>query len=157
EPDICWMAYRYFGDPHGLLPTPSPALGEPPVGAQVITGGGAPGEDAAVAGAGAHVFTAEGGLYKETFRVDTETSLERAIRRCLDQERRQITATDLFAGLVRRGDLTRFALLERKINPDVLYTFLRTERGAAGTTGNVPPAPAQVDSRESASAREATL
>jgi hypothetical protein len=70
--------------------------------------------------------------------------LLRAAKRRSGQHRRDVTSADLLAGLLRTGDLTRFAIRQQKQNPDALYKKLvnLNEKGAPAAPEPDEPAPA---------------
>ena len=107
EPHVTWMAYRYFGDPNRTLPI----ISEAPLA----------GEDAPAAN---RVFANEGLLDTELFAFEIDPVLFRAARRKVNQDRTHVTLTDLCAGLLRKGDLTRFILRKQQLDPDKLYQNL---------------------------------
>lgn len=103
KPDACWMSYRYFGDPNGSMRVPSAETSLP----------------ASVADAG-RVFQ-NGRLCTDAFDFAIDDVLLRAAKRRNIQQGRHVTCTDLIAGLVRKGELTRHALRESKLDPDAVY------------------------------------
>lgn len=119
EPDISWMAYRYFGDPNALLPAPTASASRlEPVSPRAC-----------------RVFDATGHLDKTLFAFAIDDVLLRAVKRRNVQKRSLVSSTDLLAGLVRKGDLTRhvFSLLE--FIPDDVYARMgkTIETGTADT------------------------
>lgn len=127
QPDVAWASYRYFGDPERKLPEPmhpSPAA--------------TPGT--------CRLFDADGRLRAELFSFPIDELLLRAAKRRNFQNRLQFSPSDLLAGLLRRGELTRFALRAQQADPDLLYERLveAAERGelaatAGAAAGGVAP------------------
>lgn len=105
EPHITWMAYRYFGDPNRTLPIVSRV----PLTSAAPT---------------SRIFANEGQLDKELFAFEFEDVLLRAAKRKIRHDRSRVTVSDLCAGLLRKGDLTRFLLGQVGLNPDDLYHTL---------------------------------
>ncbi|MDP8223919.1 MAG: CHAT domain-containing protein [Candidatus Lernaella stagnicola] len=109
QPDIAWMAYRYFGDPFKTMPGLAAAAeqivetAEPPVEYDLS------------------VFDAAGRLQNEAFGLEMTPVLLWAGKRMTNQNRESLTPNDLLAGLVGKGDLTRSLLREHRIDPDELY------------------------------------
>lgn len=112
DPDISWLAYRYFGDVNRTLPSPSTYVEEiPSAGDQVRC----------------RLFDEDNELDTDLFGFDIDEVLLRAAKRRNCQERALISLTDFVAGLVRKGELTRALLRLERIQPDVLYkTFGKT-------------------------------
>ena len=111
RPDISWLAYRYFGDPNRTLPVPTEA-------AAIVTG-----DEVSIP---CRVFDGKDRLDTEVFAFAIDDVLLRAAKRRNFQERTLVNTTDLAAGLVRKGELTRFLLHQDQIDPDDLYeTFGR--------------------------------
>ena len=98
ESDISWMAYRYYGDPNRCMFRSRPAINRD-----------------------SRVFDAQGNLNHDVFSFNMAAALVRAAKRRNHQARKLATATDIVAGLVRVGELTRYILTERGFNPDKLY------------------------------------
>lgn len=107
-PHLAWMAYRYFGNPnHSMVDRPLPLdvheARHPSIGlapeARDLTG---------------H-------LDVETFAFDLDGILLRAAKRRNLHDRTRVTVTDLIAGIVRKGDLTRLLLRSLGCDPDELY------------------------------------
>ncbi len=115
EPDISWGAYRYFGDPNRLLPVPSVA--------QAVVG-----PDVAVPAS--RVFDSDGELNAELFAFAIDQVLLRAAKRRNLQNRTLVSMTDLLAGMIRTGDLTRFVLRQTGINPDEIYEKIGSQAEA---------------------------
>ena len=107
EPHIAWMAYRYFGDPNAALPVP---MEEPP---NI--------ESAGAAVSISRIFDEHARLNTDIFAFVISQVLFRAGKRRYLQGRRRLTITDLLAGMIRKGDLTRFILRQQGIDPDRLY------------------------------------
>jgi len=131
QPDLSWFAYRYFGDPNKtLFPTRAAPAGTASAGKP--------------AAPKSRLFDPEGRLNVDLFGFDVDALLLRAAKRRNSQNRRQVTLRDLIAGLLRKGDLTRFVLgrLAPPSDPDKLYERLsqpvETEAGQA-TDHSVEP------------------
>ncbi|MCI0744371.1 MAG: AAA family ATPase [Verrucomicrobia subdivision 3 bacterium] len=128
EAHLTWMAYRYFGDPNRMLPSPS------------ITTLAISSETQAVPSS--RLFANEGPLDTELFSFDADSVLLRAAKRRNQQSRSLITVTDLLAGLLRKGDLTRELFGQLKISPDDLYqaVLAHVEPGGTAPSGADPAA-----------------
>lgn len=108
QPDISWMSYRFFGDPNRILPAvpgpqPSPVRDVPAQQAQC------------------RVFNSQSQLDRETFAFAFDEALACAAARRNAQGRARATTTDFLAGLMSKGDLTRFVLHELHHDPDEAY------------------------------------
>jgi ATP-dependent Clp protease ATP-binding subunit ClpC len=121
---IAWMSYRYFGDPNKTLPVPV--------------------ETARVAGAEfkaarpGRVFGANGQLDMEAFAFAFDDVLLRAAKRRNLQGRTLLTPTDLVAGLLRKGNLTRFVLRRHGLSADELYRTVCEETETEPGLGESP-------------------
>jgi hypothetical protein len=132
-PDVTWAAYRHFGDPRRSLPRgdrkdrTTVAGAEMPLEVRVFRGD-------------------ERELDLDLFAFQLQPVLFRAAKRRSLQRRRDVTLADLLAGLLRSGELTRFAMRRQNRDPDELYELMLTtvEIGAPG------PEPEVVDSRGTA-------
>lgn len=118
EPDYSWAAYRYFGDPDRTLPTPA--------------------EPAPEHGAGIdRVFDLQSRIRTALFSFPIDEILLRAAKRKILQGRSHVSRTDIFAGLIRRGELTRFVFRHLGYDPDHLYetmeTIIEVDHAAAAT------------------------
>ncbi|MCY2986347.1 MAG: CHAT domain-containing protein [Planctomycetota bacterium] len=107
QPDISWMAYRFFGDPNRPFPVP--------------TAGTAGTVNVSASAVRSRLFGQAGQLDVEVFGFDLPDALLRAAKRRNLQHRAQVTVTDLLAGLVRTGNLTRFVLRSLRTDPDAVY------------------------------------
>ena len=101
QPDFCWAAYRYFGDPDQTLPK---TIETPPPTSVAID----------------RVFS-DGRLAVDVFSLPIDDVLLRAAKRRNLQQRKKVTCTDILAGLIRCGELTRSILRREDIDPDQLY------------------------------------
>jgi ATP-dependent Clp protease ATP-binding subunit ClpC len=125
EPHLAWMAYRYFGDPNKPLPTS--LASERVAGDQVASA--LPGR----------LFDANDRLNTDLFSFPVDDMLFRAAKRRNLQERPQVTVTDFIGGLIRSGDLTRYLLHHRSIDPDSLYEKLRAYNEGGQPGGRPKP------------------
>lgn len=123
QPDYCWAAYRYFGDPDQTLPTTAQ-------------------RSSATSAAIDRVFP-EGKLAVDLFSFPIDEVLLRAAKRRNLQSRRKVTYTDFLAGLIRRGELTRSVLRRNNTHPDQLYDRLQD---VAERTADDQQAPSAVGS-----------
>ena len=107
QPNACWMSYRYFGDPNGMLAETAvpPNLGK--IGE--------------IASCENRAFGADGRLKVGVFGFSLEDVLIRAAKRRMLQGRDLVSVGDLIAGLVRKGELTRYVIKEGGRDPDALY------------------------------------
>jgi hypothetical protein len=84
------------------------------------------------------VFSADGKLNAHLFAFHIGDVLLRAAFRRNRQHRARVSLTDFLLGLLKKGDLTRFLLRQRKIDPDALadelLRLIETE-GGAGSNG----------------------
>jgi len=82
------------------------------------------------------VFDSDGQFNRELMSFTIDEVLLRAAKRRNMQGRQAVTITDFVAGLVRKGDLTRFALRAQGLKPDELYDrigeYVETEIEQAG-------------------------
>lgn len=108
EPDFGWAAYRYFGDPDRTLPVPVEPV--------------APAGDCG--SMASRLVDQSGTLNLDLFAFPIDEVLLRAAKRRNLQGRTRVSATDLIAGAIRRGELTRYALRQLKLDPDALYEHL---------------------------------
>lgn len=117
QPDLSWMAYRYFGDPNRRLAAqPAPPRRPPATAGALCPPVAAP------------VFREDGALATEMFSFDIDGVLMRAASRRNSQHRQHVGVSDFVAGLIRRGDLTRYVLTRLRVNADKLYQqLLETE------------------------------
>jgi len=118
EPHLMWMAYRYFGNPNMTLPV----LAEEPAVATGVPE--------------SRVFDSDGQLDTEVFACAIDEILLRAAKRRNGQGRTRVTITDVLAGMIRKGDLTRFVLRQQGTDPDELYDTIgaRMEAELGGTS-----------------------
>ncbi|MCC7420705.1 MAG: CHAT domain-containing protein [Planctomycetaceae bacterium] len=132
QPDIGWLAYRYFGDPNERFP--EPPVPAPPV---VITPTDATTADPATPPAGglattsmepvpASLFDDDGRMSPDQYGFDMRSVLLRAARRRNGQHRQRVTAVDLLAGMFRVCQLTRKCARSLHWDPDAVYEELRT-------------------------------
>lgn len=132
QPDIGWLAYRFFGDPNERFPEP-PAP-PPPI---VITPPEEKVGDAedpatsnlvptAVEPVPATLFDDDGRMSPDQYGFDLRSVLLRAARRRNGQSRLRVTAVDVLAGMFRVCQLTRKCSRSLDINPDAVYEKLRT-------------------------------
>ncbi len=126
QPNVCWMGYRYFGDPNGML-------AGTPVPPEVGTAGD---PDSCLN----RIFGSDDHLKVDLFSFPLEDVLIRAAKRRMLQNRDLVSVGDLIAGLIRKGELTRYVLQEAGHDPDVLYAqigLLRdtAEQAVVGATG----------------------
>ena|GEM_PF-259644 len=105
EPHLGWMAYRYFGDPERSLPTPQSVH-------EVATD---------CEPAQSRLFDKDGQLDVEILSFEWDSALIRAVKRRMILGRCMVSPMDIFAGLVRSGDLTRHLVRTLDADPDVLY------------------------------------
>ena len=125
QPDISWMAYRYFGDPNRMLPAPRQTS---PASVNVAKR------------FSFRVFAADGRLDAELFGFDLRGVLLRAAKRRNLQKRALATTTDFLAGLIRTGHLTRFALRQQNLDPDHVYAQIVQEKEHGAVAGATPAA-----------------
>ena len=140
DADISWMAYRYFGDPNRGLPSPQ---SERPV----TVAGAAAGRPAFRS----RLFAQSDKLDPELFAFGMRDVLFRAAKRRNLHDRVRVTPTDIFAGLIRTGQLTRFILEQLGNDPDKLYGQIIKEKEAAAESDGA----AAVDSRSPSDATDA--
>ena len=110
DPHISWMAYRYFGDPNKMLPVPTEPGGN-------IDGAGERAREN-------RVFGEKDWLATKVFEFDIRSVLLRAAKRRNSQRRTLVSFNDFVAGMIRKGDLTRFILRRLNVNPDRTYKAL---------------------------------
>lgn len=124
EPDLTWMAYRYFGDPNRTLPIVSSV----PASSVSTT---------------SRLFASEGELELELFAFELDHVLLRAAKRKIGQHRSRVSVADLCAGLLRKGDLMRLIIRQQELDPDELYEDLgilvEDETGSTFTFMEAPP------------------
>lgn len=140
EAHILWLAYRLLGDPNRSLAarrvvatTRMPEAVRAPDTAKAATEEETrektveaeetvePGEDVTEPLFISRVFGHDGQFNRELMSFAIDEVLLRAAKRRNVQGRKAVTIADFIAGLVRKGDLTRFALRGRGIKPDDLY------------------------------------
>ncbi|MFV1966861.1 MAG: CHAT domain-containing protein [Pirellulaceae bacterium] len=117
--DVSWMAYRFFGDPNRGMPAPKEVASTSVAAASPYT---------------PRLFDENGKLNTDLFGFDISGVLLRAAKRRGLQQRALVTTTDFLAGLIRVGDLTRFALRSLEFNPDHAYEQILKDRTADHTT-----------------------
>lgn len=129
DTDLAWMAYRHLGPPDRTLPKSRPRL--------------SPSSDASVERPTLQrVFGTDGRIDSSVFGFGFGNVLFRAGKRRFLWGRKSVTVSDLFAGLVRCGGLTRLLLRKLGKRPDALYDKLQ----ALYDTGF--PTPEQVRQRK---------
>ena len=105
-PDVRWLSYRYFGDPNiRLSPGQRPAT--------------VPAESKKERHV--RVFDENDHIQESLFAFPIDDILLRAAKRRNLQDRKLVDAGDLIAGIIRKGELTRFALDSLGLDPDALY------------------------------------
>ena len=109
QPDICWMAYRFFGNPNSTLWVPREYISLPPDPTREPI---------------RRVFDDNGDFNLEFFGFAAEEVFARAGRRRAWQGRTLVTTTDLIAGLLRKGELTRTLMRQSHKDPDRAYRNL---------------------------------
>jgi ATP-dependent Clp protease ATP-binding subunit ClpC len=151
---LAWFSYCYFGDPNATIPiitAEEPAAdAKSDADPEAVTedlGAGA-WEKAAGAGenqtgvgndaeakkekvAAARVFNEQGRFIRKAFSFAVDEVMLRAAKRRNLQNRAQVIISDILAGLVRRGDLTRWVLQQCQIEPDKLYARIVEAREAS--------------------------
>jgi hypothetical protein len=133
-PHLAWMSYRYLGNPnHTLIPQTTPTTL-------------APAPDSAPAPE-SRSFDRTGPLDAESFAFNLEGVLLCAANRRNRQHRRLATTTDILAGLIRKGDLTRCVLAGLGCDPDLLYDHVidAVETDPPNTPPRPSPSPASPD------------
>jgi hypothetical protein len=110
EPHLAWMAYRYFGDPNRTLPVPAP------VKTKVAKPQPAPPRP--------RLFARSAALEADLFAFDLDPILCRAAKRRHQQGRDLASVSDLLAGLIRKGNLTRDVLGRLGADPDRIYSAM---------------------------------
>jgi ATP-dependent Clp protease ATP-binding subunit ClpC len=150
---LAWFSYRYFGDPNLRLPiigaeqtaetqethTCAETGADDGRATTDATGAKESGKEAREEArketgkekAQIRVFNVTGRFVKKVFAFNVDEVMLRAVKRRNLQQRAQVTVTDFLAGLIRRGDLTRFVLTERQIEPDTLYDKICQESEAS--------------------------
>lgn len=134
QPDVGWLAYRYFGDPNERFPelavpaspvavTPSVADVAGPEASLAVDV--APVNDEVLA---ASLFDDDGRMSPDQFGFDFRSVLLRAARRRNGQNRRQVTPVDMLAGMFRVCQLTRKCCKSLGLDPDAAYEELRNAR-----------------------------
>ncbi len=125
KPHLSWMAYRYFGDPNEAMPVPAwrQTVADGP---QVTVPAGS-------------VFKDDGKLDKDLFTFDIGAVLLRAAKRRNSQDRALVNVVDLTAGLIRKGNLTRFVLRRLGVDPDRDYATI-SKRDLGGAKGKASSA-----------------
>jgi histone H3/H4 len=117
-PDTRWFSYRYFGDPNCRLLSPSPGIAVGDTGDRGIV---------------ERVFDENERIAKAAFGFPVDAIFLRAAKRRNMRQRKRVNIEDLIAGLIRKGDLTRFVLKESRLDPDAIYTnVLSCEDSPAG-------------------------
>lgn len=113
EPNLCWMAYRYFGDPNATL-VPRQATAAPITSATAASREGPPSRQ----------FDAQDRLRRECFDFDLDDILLRALKRQFIHARDVLDSADLMAGLLRKGELTRHLVRLAGHDPEQAYARL---------------------------------
>jgi len=111
QPDISWMAYRYFGDPNRVLPSARQSSPVSSPGAAL-----------------SRLFREEEKLDMDLFGFDVRDVLLRAAKRRNLQGRALVSVADVLAGLVRTGHLTRLAMRQLGFDPDDTYRKMVEEK-----------------------------
>jgi ATP-dependent Clp protease ATP-binding subunit ClpC len=126
EPDISWMSYRFFGDLNQTL-SARPAAPRPPV---VDVNEPPP----------CRVFDCQSRLDREVFAFAFDEVLACAAARRNAQGRARATVADFLAGLMSKGDLTRFVLYGLDRDPDEAYRAVvrLREEGPPAAAGAAP-------------------
>jgi ATP-dependent Clp protease ATP-binding subunit ClpC len=125
-PDICWLAYRYFGDPNTSLFAAKEVYAD---------------ESAALPIAASRIFAAAGVLNSEVFSFAAADVWQAATDRRKKQGRTRLTPMDLLVGLIRKGDLTRFVFRQEGVDDlDTLCSALeeRQDNGPKGFHKDLP-------------------
>jgi hypothetical protein len=105
KPDTAWMSYRLFGSAsQKFIVTQASVLTTP---AKTITP--------------QSLFDSEGKLIKSLFGFNIDDVLLRSAKRRNFQKRDLVTVEDIFAGLIRKGNLLRFLCLRAGYDPDKIY------------------------------------
>lgn len=115
EADISWMSYRLFGDPSQRV-KPSVAAAD----IEIMTA--APG---AIKEVLPPLFDQQGNLITDMFSFPIDEVLLRAAKRRNLQQRLLVSLEDFVAGMLRKGDLTRFLCIKTDADPDFLYDRLQ--------------------------------
>ncbi len=133
QPDISWMAYRFYGDPNRTLcaGTGRPAAARDAASAQDAAAArdAASAQDAATDSV-SRLFDQDARLATDLFRFDVSAVLLRAAKRRNRHHREQATPADLLAGLLRAGSLTRHMVGQFGADPDDLYKAVLDEEEA---------------------------
>jgi len=131
QPDISWMAYRYFGDPNKTLPA---SRTERVVAPSISLPG-------TVAPMPCRAFNARSQIDRDIFAFDIDEVLLGAAQRRNSQGRAQATATDFIVGLIAKGDLTRFLLRQLGADLDgVCQAILDSREEGQYASRNAAPA-----------------
>lgn len=122
EPDTIWMSYRLFGDPDYCFSH---------VGKE-ITPHVRPKEEEC------GIFDVNDKFLFSRFEFAADEVFFRAASRRNVHKRKRVSIGDIFAGLLRKGDLLRYPCLHEGIDPDLHYETLRKRK--VGNEDSMPPA-----------------
>lgn len=129
-PDIAWMGYRYFGDSAAQLRASARSARR-------------------LESHNSRLFDESGQLNADLFTFPFDDVFLRAAKRRNLQRRAQITPTDVFAGLVRRGALTRALLHSCRVPADQFYAEIGHVADPSDSTRDGAAAECDVASKES--------
>jgi hypothetical protein len=143
QPDVCWAALRYFGEPGQTLSKP-PGKPKKPSGKGK---GRAESKSATTrqrtAAPGGRVFGEDDRLNLDAFAFAIDEVLLRSAKRRNFQNRQFVTCTDLLAGLIRKAELLRLALENLHAVPDEIYEKIVNSLEEGPQAAPIPePAPA---------------
>jgi len=128
EAHLSWFLYRFFGSPSRPLPAPNDDR-------ETTTRG-------TTTRPRSRIFDSEIGLNTEVFGFAIDEVLSRAAKRRSQHGRPRISKLDLAAGLIRRGDLTRYVLGGLLVHPDALLERmdkpLPSETGGGASNDSAP-------------------
>ena len=117
-PDVRWLSYRYFGNPNLMLVPQQQRVDLTEKSQQQIR---------------ERVFDENQRIVEGIFGFPIDAVLLRAAKRRNMQRRECVGVGDLAAGLIRKGELTRFFLENAGLNPDDIYSKVLSCKDKAPT------------------------